>query len=119
MAHCVVNDTPRSFDFSPETWGQLLETLDCTLVADRRVVTAVPGLVTMDLFAIDGRRPAAFDFSGTGTTSSETPRSLSCAANFNTASRAEGGLARLGPLVMMIGSGASGPRPVRALRSGR
>ena len=31
-----------------------------------RVVTAVPGLVTLDLFAIDGRRPAVFDFSGTG-----------------------------------------------------
>ncbi len=34
-----------------------------------RVVTAVPGLVTLDLFAIDGRRPEAFDFSGTGVSS--------------------------------------------------
>jgi hypothetical protein len=30
------------------------------------VVTAVPGLLTLDLFAIDGRRPAIFDFTGTG-----------------------------------------------------
>ncbi len=30
------------------------------------VVSANPGFVTLDLFAIDGRRPSAFDFSGTG-----------------------------------------------------
>ena len=30
------------------------------------VVSANPGLVTLDLFAIDGRRPEIFDFSGTG-----------------------------------------------------
>ena len=30
------------------------------------VVSANPGLVTLDLFAIDGRRPAIFDFAGTG-----------------------------------------------------
>ncbi len=30
------------------------------------VVSANPGQVTLDLFAIDGRRPAIFDFSGTG-----------------------------------------------------
>ncbi len=41
MAHCLVNDTPETFEFSPETWGQLLDSLDRTLVADRRVVTAV------------------------------------------------------------------------------
>ena len=41
MAHYLVNDTPEMFDFSPETWGQLLDALDRTLVADRRVVTAV------------------------------------------------------------------------------
>ena len=41
MAHCLVNDTPQMFDFSPETWGQMLSTLDRALVADRRVVTAV------------------------------------------------------------------------------
>jgi hypothetical protein len=33
------------------------------------VVSAVPGLLTLDLFAIDGRRPSAFDFSGTGVSS--------------------------------------------------
>jgi len=31
------------------------------------VVAANPGLVAIDLFAIDGRRPAIFDFAGTGT----------------------------------------------------
>ncbi len=41
MAHCMVNDTPEILDFNPETWGQLLETLDQSLVANRRVVTAV------------------------------------------------------------------------------
>ncbi len=41
MAHCLVNDTPETFDFSPETWGQMLDALDRTLVAGRRVVTAV------------------------------------------------------------------------------
>ncbi|MEX0735145.1 MAG: hypothetical protein WD051_11020 [Steroidobacteraceae bacterium] len=30
------------------------------------VISAVPGQVTLDLFAIDGRRPAIFDFAGTG-----------------------------------------------------
>ncbi|HEU0226093.1 MAG TPA: hypothetical protein VFR29_11705, partial [Steroidobacteraceae bacterium] len=30
------------------------------------VVSANPGMVTLDLFSIDGRRPSAFDFSGTG-----------------------------------------------------
>ncbi|MGB5131044.1 MAG: hypothetical protein WBO00_00385, partial [Steroidobacteraceae bacterium] len=33
------------------------------------VVSALPGLVTLDLFSIDGRRPVAFDFTGTGTSS--------------------------------------------------
>lgn len=41
MAHCLVNDTFERFDFVPETWGQVLATLDRTLVAERRVVTAV------------------------------------------------------------------------------
>jgi len=41
MAHCLVNDTPEPFECRPETWGQMLDTLDRTLVADRRVVTAV------------------------------------------------------------------------------
>ena len=31
------------------------------------VVSANPGALTLDLFSIDGRRPAIFDFSGTGT----------------------------------------------------
>ncbi len=31
------------------------------------VVSALPGQVTLDLFAIDGRQPAIFDFAGTGT----------------------------------------------------
>jgi hypothetical protein len=68
MAHCVVNDTPRSFDFSPETWGQLLETLDRTLVVDRRVVTAVrfdgvdqPSFRRGDLAAADLSRIARVD----------------------------------------------------------
>jgi hypothetical protein len=30
------------------------------------IVSANPGLVALDLFAIDGRRPAIFDFAGTG-----------------------------------------------------
>lgn len=30
------------------------------------VASALPGMLTMDLFAIDGRNPEAFDFSGTG-----------------------------------------------------
>jgi hypothetical protein len=33
------------------------------------VVSANPGLVALDLFAIDGRRPAIFDFAGTGMSS--------------------------------------------------
>ena len=41
MAHCLVNDSPAAFEFRPETWGQMLDALDRTLVADRRVVTAV------------------------------------------------------------------------------
>ncbi len=41
MAHCLVNNTPEILDLGPETWGQLLETLDRSLVANRRVVTAV------------------------------------------------------------------------------
>ncbi len=32
------------------------------------VVDANPGQITMDLFSIDGRRPAIFDFAGTGAT---------------------------------------------------
>ena len=31
------------------------------------VISANPGTLTLDLFSIDGRRPAIFDFSGTGT----------------------------------------------------
>jgi hypothetical protein len=34
------------------------------------VVSANPGFVTLDLYAIDGRRPAAFDFTGTGSSPS-------------------------------------------------
>ncbi len=41
MAHCLVNDTLEHFDFRPETWGQVLSTLDRRLGAERRVVTAV------------------------------------------------------------------------------
>lgn len=35
------------------------------------VVSAVPGQVNLDLFSIDGRRPAAFDFTGTGASSAQ------------------------------------------------
>ena len=41
MAHCLVNDTAKTFEICPETWGQMLDSLDRTLVADGRVVTAV------------------------------------------------------------------------------
>ncbi len=41
MVQCLVNETPETFEFTPETWGQLLDALDRALVADRRVVTAV------------------------------------------------------------------------------
>lgn len=41
MEQCLVNETPETLEFTPETWGQLLDALDRTLVADRRVVTAV------------------------------------------------------------------------------
>ena len=60
MAHCLVNDTLEPFDFSPETWGQVLATLDRTLGAERRVVTAVrfdgvdqPSFRSGDLAAAD------------------------------------------------------------------
>ena len=51
-----------------------------------RVVSAVPGLVTMDLFAIDGRRPAIFDFAGTGA----APSSDADPANYEIATGALG-----------------------------
>lgn len=68
MAQCLVNDTPKSFEFSPETWGGLLETLDRDLVADRRVVTAVrfdgvdqPSFRSDELAAADLSRIARVD----------------------------------------------------------
>lgn len=68
MAHCLVNDTPETLNFSPETWGQLLETLDRSLVADRRVVTAVrfdgvdqPSFRSGDLAAAELSRIARVD----------------------------------------------------------
>lgn len=41
MADCLVNDIPETFDFRPNTWGELLDGLDRRLAVDRRVVTAV------------------------------------------------------------------------------
>lgn len=41
MTQCLVNDTPTTCDFSPETWGQLLDAVERTLAAGRQVVTAV------------------------------------------------------------------------------
>jgi hypothetical protein len=41
MAECLVNDIPETLDFRPDTWGELLDTLDRRLAADHRVVTAV------------------------------------------------------------------------------
>ena len=41
MAECLVNDIPETFDFRPNTWGELLDGLDRRLGAARRVVTAV------------------------------------------------------------------------------
>jgi hypothetical protein len=41
MPECLVNDTPTSLDFRPETWGALLEALDAALLPGRQVVTAV------------------------------------------------------------------------------
>ncbi|MEX2149641.1 MAG: DUF4382 domain-containing protein [Steroidobacteraceae bacterium] len=45
------------------------------------VVSANPGLVALDLFAIDGRRPAIFDFAGTGV----SPASDADPANYEVA----------------------------------
>jgi len=65
MAHYLVNDTPETCDFSPETWGHVLDSLDRTLVIGRRVVTAVrfdgvdqptfrsPELAAADLSLVD------------------------------------------------------------------
>lgn len=68
MAHCLVNDTLESFDFTPETWGQVLATLDRTLVTERRVVTAVrfdgvdqPSFRSGDLAAADLSQVARVD----------------------------------------------------------
>lgn len=68
MAHCLVNDTLEPFDFSPETWGQVLTTLDRTLDAERRVVTAVrfdsvdqPSFRSEDLAAADLSQVARVD----------------------------------------------------------
>lgn len=41
MAQCLVNDRPTIDDFRPETWGQLLDAVERSLVQERRVVTAV------------------------------------------------------------------------------
>ena len=41
MTDCRVNDTPTTGDLRPETWGDLLESLEPALERDRRVVTAV------------------------------------------------------------------------------
>jgi hypothetical protein len=68
MAHCLVNDTLERFDFLPETWGQVLATLDARLVADRCVVTAVrfdgvdqPSFRSGDLAAADLAQIARVD----------------------------------------------------------
>ena len=68
MAHYLVNDTLEPGDFSPETWGQVLATLDRTLAAERRVVTAVrfdgvdqPSFRSDDLAAADLSRVARVD----------------------------------------------------------
>ena len=68
MAHCLVNDTLEPFDFSPETWGQVLASLDRTLAAERRVVTAVrfdgvdqPSFRSQDLAAADLAQVARVD----------------------------------------------------------
>jgi hypothetical protein len=62
----------HAFGDATESNGQL--TLDATEGRVRlqlthlsgTVVSADPGALTLDLFSIDGRRPAIFDFSGTG-----------------------------------------------------
>lgn len=41
MTECLVNDAPLAADSRPETWGELLDTLDRTLGPGRCVVTAV------------------------------------------------------------------------------
>lgn len=68
MAHCLVNDTLEHFDFRPETWGQVLSTLDHRLSAERRVVTAVrfdgvdqPSFRSEDVAAVDLSRMARVD----------------------------------------------------------
>jgi len=50
------------------------------------VVSANPGLVALDLFTIDGRRPAIFDFTGTGV----SPASDADPANYEVATGALG-----------------------------
>ena len=41
MTECLVNDVPIPVEIRPETWGELLDTLDQSLGRERRVVTAV------------------------------------------------------------------------------
>lgn len=41
MALCLVNDRPTIEEFRPETWGELLDAVERTLVPGRQVVTAV------------------------------------------------------------------------------
>ena len=41
MTECLLDRTPQIFDAVPETWGELLETLDDRARSAHRVVTAV------------------------------------------------------------------------------
>jgi hypothetical protein len=59
MAECLVNEARTNFENSPETWGDLLDRVDRSLVADGRVVTAVrfdgvdqPSFRAVDLAAV-------------------------------------------------------------------
>ncbi len=62
MAECLVNDIPETLDFRPQTWGELLGSLDRRLTGQRRVVTAVRfDGVDQPSFRHEGMADAALD----------------------------------------------------------
>jgi hypothetical protein len=71
------------------------------------VQTVAPGALTLDLVAIDGHRPAAFDFSGTGTSAATDadPRDYEIATGLpNAGALDEGSLARVFGFVTPFGA---------------
>lgn len=62
MAQCLVNDILETLDFRPQTWGELLGSLDRRLTGQRRVVTAVRfDGVDQPSFRHEGMADAALD----------------------------------------------------------